>query len=256
MEHLPPKNTKVWLCNMGQVEYRSAWALQQHLHARIVEQKLDNRKREPQSLQPTENFLLLCEHNPVFTLGKSGNPGNLLLNETMLQSKGVDFLPINRGGDITYHGPGQLTAYPILDLANFFTDIGKYLRLLEEAIIMVLKEYGLNGSRIEGLTGVWLDADVPSKARKICAIGVHTSRWVTMHGFAFNICADLSPFSYIVPCGIPDKGVTSLHLEVEGVSYPRVVQQTVEALQSVFNMELQQPQAPIWPSDFPQFRNE
>lgn len=256
MEQLPAKNTQVWLCNLGQVEYRSAWALQQHLHARIVDQKLANRKREPKFLQPTENFLLLCEHNPVFTLGKSGNPSNLLLNEQMLQSKGVDFLPINRGGDITYHGPGQLTAYPILDLANFFTDIGKYLRLLEEAIILVLKEYGLTGSRISGLTGVWLDADIPSKARKICAIGVHTSRWVTMHGFAFNICTDLSPFSYIVPCGIPDKGVTSLHLEVEGVSYSRVVQQTVGALQHLFGMQLNLPQPGIWSAQFPQCINE
>ena len=252
MEVRGPQNKAVWLCPMGKVEYRAAWALQMHLHSRIVEQKLANRKREAADVQPTENFLLLCEHNPVFTLGKSGNPGNLLLSEPLLKSKGVDFVPINRGGDITYHGPGQLTAYPILDLANFFTDIGKYLRLMEEAIIQVLALYGLKGERIEGLTGVWLDATDPARARKICAIGVHSSRWVTMHGFAFNICADLSPFSYIVPCGIPDKGVSSLDREVEGVDYDRVVEQTVEALARVYGMELKACPRGLWPGELPQ----
>jgi lipoyl(octanoyl) transferase len=252
MEFAGPQNKAVWLCAMGKVEYRSAWALQMHLHSRIVEQKLANRKRDGAELQPTENFLLLCEHNPVFTLGKSGNPGNLLLSESLLHSKGVDFVPINRGGDITYHGPGQLTGYPILDLANFFTDIGKYLRLMEEAIIQVLDLYGLRGERIEGLTGVWLDASNPARARKICAIGVHSSRWVTMHGFAFNICTDLSPFSYIVPCGIPDKGVTSLDHEVDGVVYDRVVQQTVQAFARVYEMELKTCPPVLWPAQYPQ----
>ncbi|HLN95830.1 MAG TPA: lipoyl(octanoyl) transferase LipB, partial [Flavobacterium sp.] len=162
---------------------------------------------------PTHNYLLFVEHPHVYTLGKSGNLSNLLLNESQLEAKGARFYKINRGGDITYHGPGQLVGYPVLDLENFFTDIHKYLRLLEEAIILTLGEYGLQGVRSPGETGVWLDVGTPF-ARKICAMGVRASRWVTMHGFALNVNADLGYFDNIIPCGIRGKGVTSLHVEL------------------------------------------
>lgn len=219
------------------IRYKNAWDLQTELFNSIVATKVANRDLPVHEQQPTQNFLLFCEHSPVYTLGKSGFMENLLLNNTALKEKDIDFFQINRGGDITYHGPGQLTGYPIFDLENFYTDIGKYLRNLEEAIILSIAEYGLKGDRIPGMTGVWLDKDDPQKARKICAIGVHTSRWVTMHGFGFNIKTDLNYFDYIVPCGIKDKGVTSLELEVGPVEMEEVKTVVKNKLAEVFELD-------------------
>lgn len=223
--------------DLGRIRYKKAWDYQTELHQGIIARKLENRKLPEEDRIPTPNYLLFCEHDPVFTLGKSGHESNLLISRELLSNKGIDFHEINRGGDITYHGPGQLTGYPIFDLENFFTDIGKYLRYMEESIIKVLALYGLKGERIDGLTGVWLDAAHPAKARKIAAIGVHSSRWVTMHGFGFNITADLSPFSLIVPCGITDKGVTSLHLEVEGIDFITVKNQVKAAFEQQYQFD-------------------
>lgn len=196
--------------DLGLIDYKKCWDYQEALFAKTLTVKSNNRKNDlPEA---TTNHLLFCEHPNVYTLGKSGNINNLLLNEEELKNKGVSFYKINRGGDITYHGPGQIVGYPILDLENFFTDIHKYLRLLEEAVILTLKEYRLTGERSKGETGVWFDVGT-EKARKICAFGVKSSRWVTMHGFAFNVNTDLSYFNNIVPCGIIDKNVTSLEKE-------------------------------------------
>ncbi len=205
-------NKTVRFQHLGLIDYRQAWDTQETLFAQTVAQKISNRKRDEQ--QPTANHLLFCQHPPVFTLGKSGQPEHLLLTEDELQQKGARFYPINRGGDITYHGPGQVVGYPILDLDNFFTDIHRYLRLLEEAVIRTLAHYNLSAGRIDGLTGVWLDHERQQHPRKICAMGVKASRWVTMHGFALNVNTDLSYFEHIVPCGIPDKAVTSLAQEL------------------------------------------
>jgi lipoyl(octanoyl) transferase len=221
--------------DLGRIDYKSAWDTQTELHQDMVKRKLANRKVENESIVPPENNLLFCEHNPVFTLGKSGDMKNLLISPEQLQTRGVDFYPINRGGDITYHGPGQLTAYPIFDLEQFITDVGLFLRKLEEAIIQVLAIYNLKGERLDGATGVWLDPHKQGDARKICAMGVHISRWVTMHGFAFNISTDLRPFSWIIPCGISDKRVTSLHLEAENVHYPKVKAEVLDSLRNEFH---------------------
>jgi len=204
-------NKNVTLQDLGRMDYQEAWDYQERLFADIVGRKTANRSLPVP--EPTPNYLLFVEHPHVYTLGKSGDMSNLLLDEVQLAAKGATFYKINRGGDITYHGPGQLVGYPVLDLENFFTDIHKYLRLLEEAIILTLKEYGLEGMRSEGETGVWLDVGTPF-ARKICAMGVRASRWVTMHGFALNVNADLGYFDNIIPCGIRGKGVTSLHVEL------------------------------------------
>ena len=190
------------------------------MHA-IVQQKIARKKAgmgeqevsEDPELDLPDNHLIFVEHPHVLTLGKSGDPGNVVVSKERLEALGVEYFPINRGGDITYHGPGQLVGYPILDLDQFYTDIGKYMRMLEEAIILTCADYGLEASRIEGLTGVWVDADQGLKARKIAALGVKCSRWVTMHGFAFNLNTDLDFFNLIVPCGINDRGVTSLAKE-------------------------------------------
>ena len=205
-------NKKVGFQDLGLIDYRKCWDYQEELFAEILAVKSANRKENKTDI--TQNHLLFCEHPHVYTLGKSGDEKNLLVNEDYLKSRGATFHKINRGGDITYHGPGQIVGYPILDLDNFFTDIHKYLRFLEEAIILTLKEYGLESERTPGETGVWFDVGTP-KARKICALGVKSSRWVTMHGFAFNVNADLSYFGNIVPCGITDKSVTSLQIELE-----------------------------------------
>ena len=204
-------NKKVGFQDLGLIDYRKCWDYQEELFAEILAVKSANRKENKTDI--TQNHLLFCEHPHVYTLGKSGDEKNLLVNEDYLKSRGATFHKINRGGDITYHGPGQIVGYPILDLDNFFTDIHKYLRFLEEAIILTLKEYGLEGERSPGETGVWFDVGTP-KARKICALGVKSSRWVTMHGFAFNINADLSYFGNIIPCGIVDKQVTSMQKEL------------------------------------------
>lgn len=197
----------------GLIDYKEAWDRQEKLFTFNVNAKIENRKAE-KVVTPTQHHLIFCEHPHVYTLGKSGDESHLLLSEALLKQKGATYYKINRGGDITYHGPGQIVGYPILDLDHFFTDIHKYLRLLEEMIILTLAEYGLKAERYDGYTGVWLDADNPIKARKICAMGVRCSRWVTMHGFAFNINADLDYFNNIVPCGITDKKVTSLQQEL------------------------------------------
>ena len=204
-------NKKVKFEDLGLIDYKKCWDYQEKLFAGILATKSANRKEEKEDA--TNNYLIFCEHPHVYTLGKSGDEKNLLVNEEYLKSRGATFYKINRGGDITYHGPGQIVGYPILDLDNFFTDIHKYLRLLEEAVILTLKEYGLFGERSKGETGVWFDVGT-DKARKICALGVKSSRWVTMHGFAFNVNSDLSYFGNIIPCGITDKQVTSLKKEL------------------------------------------
>jgi lipoyl(octanoyl) transferase len=203
-------NKKVILQDLGQKDYKDTWDYQEELFAGIVSQKVQ--KRENPAIE-TNNYFLFVEHPHVYTLGKSGDVSNLLLSEKQLEAKGATFYKINRGGDITYHGPGQIVGYPIVDLENFFTDIHKYLRLLEEAIILTLAEYGIDSERSEGETGVWLGVGTPF-ARKICAMGVRASRWVTMHGFALNVNADLGYFDNIIPCGIKGKAVTSLHVEL------------------------------------------
>jgi lipoyl(octanoyl) transferase len=213
----PAQNRVVEVRNLGLAPYEPTWAYQEQLLASTLALKTQNRQATEagHSPQPTPNYLLLCEHPPVYTLGKSGKPEHLLLDQAGLAAHGATFHRINRGGDITYHGPGQLIGYPILDLDNFFTDIHRYLRLLEEAIIRTLADYGLNAGRIAGLTGVWLDFEEGApNPRKICAMGVKCSRWVTMHGFALNVNTDLRYFGHIVPCGITDKAVTSLQREL------------------------------------------
>lgn len=196
------------------MDYKACWDYQEKLFNETVNLKISNRDLPEEKQIPTINYLLFVEHPHVYTLGKSGDEKNLLLNEKQLLDKHANYYKINRGGDITYHGPGQLVAYPILDLDNFFTDIHKYLRLLEETIILTLKEYGVESGRSKGETGVWLDAEDKFKARKICAMGVRCSRWVTMHGWGFNVNSDLNYFTNIIPCGINDKAVTSLNKEI------------------------------------------
>jgi len=208
-------NKKVEFIDLGLIDYKEAWDYQESLFQRIIDVKLKNRDLGPEKQVQTPNYLLFCEHPHVYTLGKSGTDSHLLLDEKGLKKRKASFYRINRGGDITYHGPGQIVGYPILDLDNFFTDIHQYLRTLEEAVIRTLAEYGVKVGRIKGLTGVWLDFEDQGRARKICALGVKASRWVTMHGFAFNVDPDLSYFNHIVPCGIYDKGVTSLTKELK-----------------------------------------
>lgn len=206
---------KVHFQDLGLMDYKSCWDYQEELFDATVQQKISNRKLENSSLEITpKNHLLFVEHPHVFTLGKSGDQTNLLADESRLKEKNAVYYKINRGGDITYHGPGQIVGYPILDLDQFFTDIHKYLRFLEEAIILTLNDYDIEAGRIDGLTGVWLDEKDPGKARKIAALGVKCSRWVTMHGFAFNVNTDLAYFREIIPCGINDKDVTSMQKEL------------------------------------------
>lgn len=203
---------KIKVIDLGLIDYKEAWDFQEQLFKETIAIKIQNRQNN--TTIATKNHLIFCEHPHVYTLGKSGNEAHLLLSEAMLKQKGATYYKINRGGDITYHGPGQIVGYPILDLDNFFTDIHKYLRFLEEIVIKTLAEYGIKAGRYEGYTGVWLDAANPLKARKICAMGVRCSRWVTMHGFAFNINPDLAYFGNIIPCGIDDKQVTSMYQEL------------------------------------------
>ena len=206
---------KVKFQDLGVMDYKACWDYQEELFKQSIDQKISNRKLEnPADAVTPQNHLLFVEHPHVFTLGKSGDEENLLLNEVQLKEKNATYYKINRGGDITYHGPQQIVGYPIIDLDQFFTDIHKYLRYLEEAIIRTLEEYGIKSSRLEGLTGVWLDPEDPTKARKIAAMGVKCSRWVTMHGFAFNVNSDLDYFNQIIPCGIDDKQVTSMEKEL------------------------------------------
>ena len=225
--------------DLGCMDYQEAWTYQENLFAAIVVQKIQNRNLPEDQQTTTPNYLLFVEHPHVYTLGKSGKPEHLLLDATGLEAHAATYYKINRGGDITYHGPGQLVGYPILDLDHFFTDIHRYLRYLEEAIILTLAEYGVPAGRIEGLTGVWLDHDTLKNPRKICALGVKSSRWVTMHGFAFNVNVDLSYFGHIVHCGIDDKAVTSLHLELgRPVDVQEVKEKVKKHLAALFEMNL------------------
>lgn len=225
----------------GLIDYNLAWERQESYFANTLKIKSENRTNNT-NIQ-TQSFLIFCEHPHVYTLGKSGDLKNLLLDEKGLEEKQAKFYKINRGGDITYHGPGQIVGYPILDLDYFFTDIHKYLRLLEEAIINTLKKYGISAGRVEGLTGVWIDGDQPEKARKICAMGVRCSRWVTMHGFAFNVNSDLNYFNNIIPCGIDDKAVTSMQAELgRAVNIDEVKSILKNEIAILFNMNLKNTQ--------------
>lgn len=229
-------NKKIQLLDLGQKDYKETWEYQEELFKDIVDLKIRNR-REELDLE-TPNYLLFVEHPHVYTLGKSGDFSNLLLSEKQLEDKGATFYKINRGGDITYHGPGQIVGYPILDLENFFTDIHKYLRFLEEVIIKVLADYNIIGTRSEGETGVWLGVGTPF-ARKICAMGVRASRWVTMHGFALNVNADLGYFDNIIPCGIRGKAVSTLNVElgVEKVDEAEVKEKIKKYFSELFEAE-------------------
>lgn len=233
------KNNRVFFQNLGLIDYKEAWDYQEEIFNRIIHKKLENRDKSFEDTKETPNYLLFCQHPHVYTLGKSGDSGNLLINETELIKRGASFYHINRGGDITYHGPGQIVGYPIIDLDNFTTDIHLYLRSLEEAVILTMAEYGIRGGRIPGLTGVWLDEEDKAKARKICALGVKASRWVTMHGFAFNVNTDLAYFNYIVPCGINDKAVTSLSEELQQkIDIAEVEHRLKRNIGKVFQMEI------------------
>ena len=228
---------KVKIIDLGLKDYKETWDYQEELFQSILDIKVANRRNEEESETP--NYLLFVEHPHVYTLGKSGDFSNMLLDEEQLKEKGATFYKINRGGDITYHGPGQIVGYPIVDLENFFTDIHKYLRFLEEAIILTLKEYGIESGRSEGETGVWLGVGTPF-ARKICAMGVRASRWVTMHGFAFNVNSDLGYFDNIIPCGIRGKGVTSLNVElgVDKVDEDAVEAKIIKHFSDLFEAEM------------------
>ncbi|MFN8416435.1 MAG: lipoyl(octanoyl) transferase LipB [Cytophagaceae bacterium] len=218
--------------DLGLIDYATAWDYQTKIFDSVIHQKLQLRDLpEDQQIGPS-NYILTCEHPHVYTLGKSGDRNHLLISEEGLKEAQASYYEINRGGDITYHGPGQLVVYPIFDLDNFFTDIHKYLRFLEEAVILTLYDFGIKAGRVDGLTGVWLDGDQPLKARKICAMGVKASRWVTMHGLALNVHADLNYFKNIVPCGIDDKAVTSLHLELKEHT-PKLEEVKVKLLQHI-----------------------
>lgn len=212
------------------MDYKKAWDYQEDLFKKTIAIKTVNRKLADEQQQQTPNYLLFVEHPHVYTLGKSGSEDNLLLDEEGLKEKEAQYYKINRGGDITYHGPGQIVGYPILDLDNFFTDIHKYLRLLEEAVILTLADYGIKAGRIDGLTGVWIDFEEGAKnPRKICALGVKSSRWVTMHGFAFNVNSNLDYFKNIIPCGIDDKAVTSMEFELGAKQDIKSVEQKLQS---------------------------
>ena len=230
-------NKKVAAKDLGLKDYKETWDYQELLFQKIIDLKIKNRREE--TLLETPNHFLFVEHPHVYTLGKSGDITNLLVDEKQLAARGAQFYKINRGGDITYHGPGQIVGYPILDLDNFFTDIHKYLRFLEEMVILTLAEYGLKAERSEGETGVWLDVGTPF-ARKICAMGVRASRWVTMHGFALNVNADLGYFDMMIPCGIKGKAVTSLNVELgqKEVSIEEVKKKLLKYFSRLFEAEI------------------
>jgi len=228
-------NKTIHIQDLGVKDYQETWDYQSTLLQEIVDLKIANRKA--QTDLPTSNYFLFVEHPHVYTLGKSGDLSNLLLNEAQLEAKGARFYKINRGGDITYHGPGQIVGYPILDLENFFTDIHKYLRFLEDVIINTIAEYGLKGERSKGETGVWLDVGTPF-ARKICAMGIRTSRWVTMHGFALNVNANLGYFDNIIPCGIKEKAVSSMHAELgKEIPLKEVKEKILKHFKTAFEVE-------------------
>jgi len=232
-------NKFVEIQDLGLKDYKETWEYQEQLFKGIVDLKIKNRKEETK--QETPNYFLFVEHPHVYTLGKSGDISNLLISEEKLEEIGATYYKINRGGDITYHGPGQIVGYPILDLENFFTDIHKYMRFLEEVIIKTLAEYGLKGERSKGETGVWFDVGTPF-ARKICAFGVRASRWVTMHGFALNVNSNLGYFDHMIPCGIKGKAVTSLHVELgkTEVSMAEVKEKLLHHFSEIFEAELKE----------------
>jgi lipoyl(octanoyl) transferase len=231
----PNKLTK--FIDLGLIEYQQAWDYQTSLFNQLLETKKQNRELSSNEQRTTNNYLLFCEHPHVYTLGKSGNENNLLVKKEELRTINASYFPINRGGDITYHGPGQLVGYPVIDLENFFTDIHKYMRLLEESVIQTLGEFGIESGRISGLTGVWLDYVQKVNPRKICALGVKTSRWVTLHGLALNVNTDLTYFANIVPCGINDKAVTSMEAELKTKLDISVVKKTLkEKMGQLFEM--------------------
>jgi lipoyl(octanoyl) transferase len=255
--------------DLGQMDYKTAWDYQEALLQENVRKKSEARSHESEvrnqrsvvvnqsedaggillsaslstddSPLATEHYLLFVEHPPVYTLGKSGNMDNVLLSEENLKARGIDFFRTNRGGDITFHGPQQIVGYPILDLEKFYTDIGRYLRNIEELIILTLKEYGIEAGRSAGETGVWIDADIKGKERKICAIGVRSSRWITMHGFALNVNTDLDYFNFIIPCGIQNKQVTSLQKELgRPVDFEEVKEKVKRNFEKIFDVELKE----------------
>ena len=230
------KNNRIVVKDLGVLSYEDSWEHQKTIFDNIISQKIKNRTLKKKN--KTDNYLLIVEHKPIFTIGKSGDTSNLLLDTEQLKSKNIQFKKINRGGDITFHGSGQVVGYPILDLDNFFTDIGQYLRTLEEVIISAIGFFGLKGYRIDGETGVWVK-DKLNSDKKICAFGIKASRWVTMHGFALNVNTDLKYFDYIVPCGISDKGVTSLEETLNKKITTKMVKQKIyENFARLFNAEL------------------
>ncbi len=230
------KNNRIVVKDLGVLSYEDSWEHQKTIFENIISQKIKNRTLKKKN--KTDNYLLIVEHKPIFTIGKSGDTSNLLLDTKQLKSKNIEFKKINRGGDITFHGSGQVVGYPILDLDNFFTDIGQYLRTLEEVIISAIGFFGLKGYRIDGETGVWVK-DKLNSDKKICAFGIKASRWVTMHGFALNVNTDLKYFDYIVPCGISDKGVTSLEETLNKKITTKMVKQKIyENFARLFNAEL------------------
>ena len=230
------KNNRIVVKDLGVLSYEDSWEHQKTIFDNIISQKIKNRTLKKKN--KTDNYLLIVEHKPIFTIGKSGDTSNLLLDTKQLKSKNIQFKKINRGGDITFHGSGQVVGYPILDLDNFFTDIGQYLRTLEEVIISAIGFFGLKGYRIDGETGVWVK-DKLNSDKKICAFGIKASRWVTMHGFALNVNTDLKYFDYIVPCGISDKGVTSLEETLNKKITTKMVKKKIyENFARLFNAEL------------------
>ena len=232
-------NRKTQFINLGVKDYQEAWDYQTEIFNSILAVKAANRDLSADEQQPTDNYLIFCEHPHVYTLGKSGKERNLLVNADELDALGASYYHINRGGDITYHGPGQLVCYPVIDLENFFTDIHKYMRFLEEAVIGTLNMFGIEAGRVAGLTGVWIEGDNPLKARKICAMGVKSSRWVMMHGLALNVNADLSYFKNIVACGIEDKAITSMNKELGKDLSMDIVESTLkQKIAEQFGMEL------------------
>ncbi|MDQ6764458.1 MAG: lipoyl(octanoyl) transferase LipB [Bacteroidota bacterium] len=246
---------KVIFEDLGIINYKSAWDYQEELVKKNIDIKVQHRKlmQNPGNVLPTfnyelstENYLLFCEHPPVYTLGKSGHIENVLLNETEMEEKEIEFFRTNRGGDITFHGLQQVVGYPIIDLEKFYTDIGKYLRSLEEMIILTIAEYGIKGERSQGETGVWIEPGIAGKERKICAMGIRCSRWITMHGFALNVNTDLSYFSNIIPCGIVNKQVTSIEKELnQKVDFQEVKEKLKKNFEEVFNVNITSVHGPL-----------
>ena len=229
-------NKEVKIIKLGHIDYKEAWDKQEKVFKKIIDTKIDNRKNK--NFDKTENYILTCSHPHVYTLGRSGDQDNLLIDKNFIKKENLSFYKINRGGDITYHGPGQIVIYPILDLENFFTDIHKYLRLLEESVIVTLKELKIKAGRVDGLTGVWVNQTSDSP-KKICAMGVKTSRWVTMHGLALNVNTDLKYFKNIIPCGIQGKDVTSIDKEINyNISSDDVEKLLIKNLSDTFKFKI------------------